>query len=548
MQGHVDEQSAAPDAIAAATGEKSGLRLHALDAVLGVLGASLGWMSFWFPFGGDQGLYHYVGREWLHGHVPYRDVIDHKTPGIYMVHALAVALFGDNMWGVRILEFVAVLLTGLVGASFTAERGERPAPGVRGATILAASLLFYGFNSFWDSSQSEIWYGLLGVSSVWAARRIEREPRAQIAAGFLAGLALVMKPPSIWFVLTAIVVMLARARESGAPSLRPLGLALARFSLGGALALVPILGYFGIVGAWPEMYHIVVRSNARYARMEKGAESYDDVVRRLLDFLFVPSLVTPLLAFGAWLGLGIGVGRRDRFLRDRHLLAIVLVACAFGAVILQMKFYLLHFTVVVAPATVLCANLALDARQLLARSRVGRALGPALFAAVLMLCWTRTPGFPYWRDESRHTARYLRGGMTRAQFADFFQVPALNFYYGRSEEAALWVRDHSNPEDNVVVRGFEPHLYAVMQRRYSGRHFWTMFLTSPRRGDESELAAWNAEDSANLANYPPRYAVTLNNAFLAQDSVQWFLERGYQIRQVIHQYTIMEHPSPRAKP
>ena len=37
----------------------------------------------------DPGLYHYVARECvLRGALPYRDVLDHEMPGIYILHPL----------------------------------------------------------------------------------------------------------------------------------------------------------------------------------------------------------------------------------------------------------------------------------------------------------------------------------------------------------------------------------------------------------------------------------------------------------------------------
>ncbi|MGC4066607.1 MAG: hypothetical protein QM784_18625 [Polyangiaceae bacterium] len=64
-----------------------------------------------FPFGRDQGIFAVVGGGLLHGKVPYRDLWDVKTPGIFVVFALAQALFGHTMVGPRIIEVVGLLLT-----------------------------------------------------------------------------------------------------------------------------------------------------------------------------------------------------------------------------------------------------------------------------------------------------------------------------------------------------------------------------------------------------------------------------------------------------
>src|SRR5579864_7791604 len=71
--------------------------------------------SLAYPFGRDQGLYFYVGREWLlRGALPYRDLFEQKTPGIYVVHAACIALFGERVWGIRVADVVAVALIGVL--------------------------------------------------------------------------------------------------------------------------------------------------------------------------------------------------------------------------------------------------------------------------------------------------------------------------------------------------------------------------------------------------------------------------------------------------
>src|SRR5579884_291949 len=65
-----------------------------------------------YGFGRDQGLFYYLGREWLAGRIPYRDAFDVKPPGIYLVYAVAIRLFGPHLWSVRLLELLGVLTAG----------------------------------------------------------------------------------------------------------------------------------------------------------------------------------------------------------------------------------------------------------------------------------------------------------------------------------------------------------------------------------------------------------------------------------------------------
>jgi hypothetical protein len=518
---------------------------RAVDPVLGALGVAMGWVSLCFPFGRDQGLYYYVAREWmLRDQVPYRDVLDHKTPGIYLVHALAVKLFGEVMWGIRVLDILGVLCTGLVAATFAAPRGQPVPRGTRGAAILGANLFFFGSLNFWDSSQSELWYGLLGISSVMAARRFLDESRAQLASGAFAAAALIMKPPAIWFVLIAVGVLTMRVFERRDDWLKRLALAGARFAAAAAAVVAPVLGYFGLRGAWPAMMEIVVESNALYAQQERGVQTADDVIARLTETSHLFGALSPLLWIGVLSGLVLGIARGEKDLRNRYLLALALGLASLVGVIMQLKFYLLHFVVLLAPAVVLCALLATELGRLYPQRHRALGAGPLLFTAMLLLCWSRTLGAERWVDENRITLQYLRGAITREEFTRYFAVPGLGYWFEDSEKVGNWIREHSTPEDTIAVRGFEPEIYAVAQRHYPGRFFWTTFLVSSTRGTAAMHARWLAEDRATIERKRPRYLVALTGIMDGPDSVSYLEPLGYKTLEVVHNLTIMERIGP----
>jgi hypothetical protein len=519
-----------------------------LDIALGTLGVAMGWMSLLFPYGRDHGLFHYVAREWLvRGKIPYKDTLDHKTPGIYILQAAVIWLLGDNMWGIRLIIVGAVLTVGLMAATFPLARGAPPPPGVRGVSILAANVFFFGLLSFWDSHQVELWYSLLGVACVWAARRIEHERRAQLVAGLIAGAALVMKPPVFWFLLVAAWVLCARVREAGPGWGRRAALALLRFGAAAAVVVLAVLGYFAAHGAMREFFAIVVRSNAYYVAHETQIHTLRDVTHSVFDALnFYDLAIVPLL-LGMVLGLGVALGRGDRALRDRHVLALALGCAGLAAVVMQKKFYLAHWSVLIAPVAVMSANAAVDFRDLLPLGRA-RKWGPVLFAVALLGLWWLTPGSQYWLEENRTVIGYLRGDLTRAEFTRFFQLPGIGFFAEDSERVGNWLREHSSPEDCVSVRGFEPQIYVIANRRYPGRFFWTTFLVSDTRGEPEVVQRWNAEDAAVLAQTPPRFAVTLSGIPTGPDSTEWFLSRGYVVREVMNEFTIVEFSAAPAEP
>jgi hypothetical protein len=119
---------------------------------------------------------------------------------------------------------------------------------------------------------------------------------------------------------------------------------------------------------------------------------------------------------------------------------------------------------------------------------------------------------------------FARGTMTSAELDRSFDIPGY-FANADSHRVADWLRAHSERTDNIVVRGYEPQIYALADRFFDGRFFWTTFLTHPARAYRRE--AWLAQDLHDLLDHPPRYAVTFEEGPGPIDTARWFESHGY---------------------
>jgi hypothetical protein len=520
-----------------------------IDGVLGVLGVLIGAVSLTYPFGRDQGLYYYVAREWVaHGSIVYRDVLDHKTPGIYVLHALAIVLFGEHTWGIRVADLVCVVAAGLLAGALTAPRGASPLPGARGIGVLAASILYYGYFDFWNTAQSELWYATLGVASVWAALRLERDRFAQAAAGCLGAVAMIMKPPAVWFVLIAVAIIAWRGASGGSGERRArwraAAIAVAVFSGAFAVPVLVTLAFFAAKHALGAAYEVVVLANGYYVSHEAGVSSLLDVASSTGDMAlhYRPfSFLLPIALAGCILS---NVRPTDRAALRRLGLAVLLCAAAYAAVGMQKKFYLLHFGVFIVPVTVLVANIATDFCVAI-RQRFGKASWAApAFAFTFTFLFAFADHARLYAAENLNAYRYLNGSISREEFTRLFQMRVLGFDYHDSELAGLWVRDHSSPDDFIAVRGFEPQIYAVAGRRYPGRFFWTTFIVNPRRERESKRAEWLEEDRRALQEHPPRLIVVYGEVHEGPDSAEWFEKDGYHPKATFGYLTILGRDEP----
>jgi hypothetical protein len=513
-------------------------RVRSVDALFGTLATAFGLFSIAYPFGRDQGLFFYAAREWLErGQVLYRDVFDHKPPVIYFLHILTIAVLGQHEWGIRVVELVlAVPATGWVAARLATPRGEPIPEGTFGAAWLGAAIFQYGYLTYWDTAQCEIWYALFAVGGMTALLRGERH--RYLVGGALAALSLFTKPPALPFVCLCVLALTLRVR-SDRGTLRDLARATASFALGGIGVAAAILALMTALHAVHPMMDILVVANGTYLAHETGVRGVWDVAARTIDAFTLLRPFSSELAVIAGLTAFLGFAHRDPRLASRYAWPIALVLATFASVAMQLKFYFYHWGPAIAPAALFFAVLWDDCARTVRLRAAWLAPTVLLVFAAGSFLFSGDPA-ERWFARVRDTLKYETHRMDRAEFASRFDIPG---FYSESdaELVASWLRARTSPEDTVIVRGFEPEIYALSGRHFTGRFFWSTFLTgSGRMYRRDQLLA---EDRAEIERHPPRYAVALRFMDSGVDSPTWFEALGYTRRVDIGGFAILERPA-----
>jgi hypothetical protein len=274
----------------------AGVAIGATGLLAGYLTiGSLGW-----PLVHDAPLMHYIAARLLEGAVPYRDLFDMNFPGVYLVHALGLALFGRGDLAFRALDLL-VLAGTVVGLGVGLAGSGRRA-------VLAAGALFWLYHlagGAWRAGQRDF---ILCLPLAWmtaaALADVERPRRPTLGLAAVAlGAALWIKPHAIF--LLPLLGWLAGRRPPGA---RARALALA--ALGVALPAIPVLVWLAGVGALAAFADIVVGYLVPlYSRL--GRESLVAAVRgHDLGPLVLTGL--GLWALAGWLALGSARARDGR--------------------------------------------------------------------------------------------------------------------------------------------------------------------------------------------------------------------------------------------
>jgi 4-amino-4-deoxy-L-arabinose transferase-like glycosyltransferase len=174
------------------------------------------------PFCIDESYYSAGAAELLSGGTFFRNVVDHKPPGIYLIYALIYRLAGVfNLTAVHVVLLLVAALTaylvGLVAEKFFDARAGRWA----GMVYAAASVV--GPANDFQAANTELFMNLPLVATFCLAARTWARERAShaesFAMGALVGVAILIRPQAAW-VLLPIAIALFRRRIG----LRPIAL------------------------------------------------------------------------------------------------------------------------------------------------------------------------------------------------------------------------------------------------------------------------------------------------------------------------------------
>lgn len=503
-----------------------------LSAALWLAALLIALPSLAYPLGRDQGVYFYVAREWLnHGSIPYRDLFDHKPPGIYVIYALAITLFRGHVWGIRVLEIAA-----LGGSAWFATRLTKPRDaGAPSAAIVAlfGSCLYFGVLNFWDTAQCELWCVTTALGAAYCAQRPGRWWVA--ASGALFAFTVLIKLPALFFGLPIFALVWgANATSAGERPAERRARVLVWLAAGASLVAVFAV-YFSAHGALGQATDIIFSANVYYASHEHVG-GFSDGVTRVLDVfrLFMP---LSLVLVYALVGLPF-FGQRAEVGADRRTV-LLWSATALVGVVAQLKLYNFHFVLMLAPALLAGALVSRTIeswaeRRGLSLGRV-RSLVGANVLVLFMLSWSTEH---VWFATARDIVLVQAGARPRQDMLTHFTLPYADFDEGANEQVAQWIQANSSHDDVVCVRRFEPEIYALSDRSCSSPFFWTYWLTEPsrayRRGEYLEA------DREALERTRPKIMVSRREARVGEIDDASYAERlGYVRRKEIGPYILM---------
>ncbi len=415
-----------------------------------------------FSFGRDQGIYAAVAEGIVDGRMPYRDVWDFKPPGIFLIFALAQALFGKTMLGVRILE-----VTGLIATVFAFQRLGGALTGRRSVGLIAAAVAahVHAQLEFWHTAQPETFGGYL---TVWALALTvthvagPRRWRRYAVVGVLFGVAFLFKPP----LGGGALVCAAYAARHEMLTSGSRKAALKPFVVMGLSSLAPIALcglWFVAKSAWTELYWTLFVFTPGYTAL--GWENSS------VTGMYYHAFTEGFFKYSALLPAGVvaAIALLPAHFREREgvFLVVGVIAMHLAGIAMQGKFFPYHYG---ATLPLIAFVSAIGIRKVWSRCTRGGFGGVlAFFSFVGVLVVTRSavrdvPG-TYWQRTGIRMRALLSGQVLRDRKVldkQLYFVADYNLQADR--DVALELKRSTEPGDPVFVWGFEPAIYWISDR------------------------------------------------------------------------------------
>jgi len=456
------------------------------------------------PLERDEGEYAYTAQRWMQGDLPYRDSFDQKFPAIFVAYALIERLVGTSPaalhWGAQLYTLGTLGLLFLLGRQLSSSAG-----GLAAAAFAAFMTTSPG--PWGNAANTELFMILpLTAAMLAACRAVEYEsPLWAFATGALAAAALLFKQMAITDAVfyAAFVIWSMRRRALGA----------AMLGLGSVALLAPVVVYFAARGALDTFYDATIGYNLHYASRAALA----DYPRHFWpNWMIVCRSFWPFLVL-ALVPIARCISARPP-VRRRTILVLLWLAASLAGTVSGGYFHPHYFMQVVPALATLGGMAARDTmfRQLRApRRQLAQAvlIGAAIGAGVLTNAWY-----------------YLPGDADAKMFRLYGYTP-----FADSPAVARYIREHSEPNDTVLILGSEAQILYYAERKSATRYFYIYPLAGPYPNVRDRQAAALREVARNR----PRFVVTifLPTSFLGAadtprdiiDGVREMLDQSYQV-------------------
>ncbi len=391
----------------------------------------------------DESIYVLVASQWLHGHLPYTTVFDHKPVGIYAIFRVAFGLFGESIFSIRLMTTVFVFLTSI--ALFLL--GRQLLSNTMSAVLAAVCYPVFTLGLQGTASNTELFFICFSTFGLHFLLRAtsgfqHRNWLYGLAAGLSFGAAFQTKYlVALEIAYFVVYVLITRYR-----SLRERPGVLVMLACGAVLPSALAVGYFWTNDILQQFVYANVEANRRYLSIGSAADVWRGFSHSLQDWI---KWTWVTIVCAAW-----AASRRGRPPSQRaanwFLGGWLLVG--FLESWFTSRFFNHYYLVTLPPLTLLFANILAGYRLAIGNSR----------AFVLIMAFVL--GFPIVRTIEKYYLSWVGSYVTDGDV---------------NTNIARHIRRRIGPEDYIYIVNGHPIIYFLAGAKLPTRYVLPPMILSP---------------------------------------------------------------------
>jgi len=459
--------------------------------------------TLWYGLGMDQAIYAYGAWVWKTYHLPpYVGAWDQNFPGIFIIHRLAMALFGASILGFRLFDFL--LQIGSLAMIFYLARRLSGSSAAAFLTCIFYSLFYVG-RGRWDAGQRDafVFTALLAAAflSVVLARKVGMRAAA---TGFLAGFAFLVRPTYglSWPVLAFFFLA---TRDKSKPKR-----IWAELCLFGACCLIPVLavalyywhqGYISELWRGPVLYNFEVYSKLKPPEIVQS--SLAKILFALNSIFAGQPLIALLVLFAVLFEPKTGAGElkhRDVF----HLILSLTLVSAVSYLILgkNLQYQLIPFWGFMIIMSSVAVRQISSVVARCAQGLRGRTAALIFYLLLIAFMFASIPpawiNFAFQHPFGNFESAYLSGADANDQLLSD------NHYL-----AAKYLKSVIGPEDELEVFSAHPLISFLLKKKLPSRFCLVQHLMFGPKGQSLHplQRQWIQEYTSAVISARPRFFV-----------------------------------------
>lgn len=440
----------------------------------------------------DSSAYIYIAEGMLNGEAPYVDRWDHKPPLIYLLDLIGLVISGGHLWGIWLLE--GLFLVSAVWLAFTVLKTSFG----RTAAFFSISMFLVYFNKFIDGGNyTEEYVILLQFLALHIFLRIDKQyppkPWQPLAIGTLAAGAFLLKPNlvGVWLAIGLYWVF------SGRKALHRIF-----WSIAGAASVFLILFVLLTnVDAWSAFLDSVLSYNFAYS----GSASLKDKINAGLSIAQKIEGFSLVLT-GWFIGLGYLLLRKTRRDQFEVLLRLAIILLPVEVVLISTtgRKYGHYYLAVLPVITIFLSFFGRAVIDVLGTFTDGKRVSKKdeffvqTTATACLLAIVVSTSISYREMYSDTLSRIRKISSTGV------------IMRGDSSQVAEYVRDHTTPNDHILVWGAQAEIYLLSKRQSPTRFFYQYPLVTPNYANDSIFS----EFLSDVKNHKPQIIIDTRNMHL----------------------------------